>query len=125
MLGSDFEVMIPNLSEIRLLEQTMDKFKQERKKFLENHEIGKTILNKIEKRETSNFVSNNTQPENQTENSLSKELNLTEIKEDQVNVDNIWKELELDQILAQSNPYFGIWGWNIYNHQLMRPNEIS
>ena len=110
MLGSDFEVMIPNLSEIRLLEQTMDKFKQERKKFLENHEIGKTILNKIEKRETSNFVSNNKQPENQTENSLSKELNLTEIKEDQVNVDNIWKELELDQILAQSNPYFGIWG---------------
>ena len=124
MLGSDFEVMIPNLSEIRLLEQTMDKFKQERKKFLENHEIGKTILNKIEKRETSNFVSNDKQPANHTGNSLSKELNLTEIKEDQVNVDNIWKELELDQILTQSNIYFWILGFEI-NHQLMRPREIS
>jgi hypothetical protein len=103
MLGSDFQVMIPNLSEIRLLEQTMDKFKQERKKFLENHEIGQTILNKIEKRETSNFVSSDKQLGNQSEISLSKELNLTEVKEDKVNVDNIWNNLELDRILQQSN----------------------
>jgi hypothetical protein len=107
MLGSDFQVMIPDLSEIRLLEQTMDRFKQERKKFLESHEIGKTILTKIEKRETSNYVSNSNQIKDQTEMSLSKELNLAQVLEDKANVDDIWKDLEFDKIINQSKSIFG------------------
>ena len=102
MLGSDFQVMIPSLSEIRVLEQKMDTFKQERKKFLEQYELGKLVLNKIEKRESSNFVSNGQAEELTKKRSLSTELNMTQVLEDKANVDQIWEDLGLETLLKQS-----------------------
>lgn len=102
MLGTDFQVMIPNLTEIRSLEEAMDEFKQERKNFLEKHEIGQMILTKIEKRESSNFVDKR-QPKNNLESSsLSKELNLSQVVADKKNATGIWDKLGMDAILEQS-----------------------
>lgn len=108
MLGSDFQVMIPSLSEIRVLEQKMDTFKQERKKFLEQYELGKLVLNKIEKRESSNFVSNGQAEELTKKRSLSTELNMTQVLEDKANVDQIWEDLGLETLLKQSK---FLWFW--------------
>ena len=94
--------MIPDLSEIRELEHAMDEFKKARKDFLEKHELGQLILTKIEKRESSNFVSQERAQESLESSSLSKELNLSQLLEDKKHATGVWDRLGLGEMLRKS-----------------------
>ena len=107
MLGNEFEVLIPNLDEIRSLESKMDIFKEKRKEYLQTSELGKIFLNKIERKENSNFFKNeDSSKDSEDLNIKSKELNLEQVIEDKANVDSIWKNLDLDVFLNQSRFIF-------------------
>lgn len=103
MLGNDFKVIIPDLEEIRQLEQSMEQFKLERKGFLKQHELGRVILNKIQKRETSNFVQIDPPANGKTPSaSHDKELNISQVAKEKASTDRIWDQLGFGDLLQKS-----------------------